>query len=194
MGFEEETVGGERTAQQAREDRVAGGRSDARREHQQVRPQHQVAVRRAIVYGDLQLAALFHHHRVTLLRMADEQHAGLARLLEVQLAESVSAYVTAQHHYPGSRQAALDLQRILHRFRAAHTAAVRVLVVAALDALDHDHGGIGPGAKFGRKNSAGQRRLEFALRGDVRVLAVEVGRGWTLLPAGGHDHHAVADG
>ena len=90
---------------------------------------------------------------------------------------------------PGSLR--LMLERVLDRLRAAHAAAVGVLFVAALDALDHHDGRVALALQLGRQLARGQRRLELALRDHVRVLAVQVELGAALLAARRDDDHAV---
>ena len=124
--------------------------------------------------GHLEPAALLGHHGVAGFRITEEQHPGFARLLVIRLAESVGADVAAQNGHLSPRQAALDLQRVPDRFRTADPAAIRVLVVAAFDALNHDHGGVLLRRQFRRQATARQRSFKLALRGHVRVLAVQI--------------------
>ena len=74
--------------------------------------------------------------------VADEQHALFPRLAVGRLAEPVGPHVAVEDDDPGVRPAAFQLQGILHRRRAADAAAIRPLLVALLDALDHRHGGL----------------------------------------------------
>ena len=83
-------------------------------------------------------AVVVGHLRRRFGRVTDEHHPGFARLLIVNFPEAVGPDVAVKHIDAGARVQFLDGQRVFDGHRTADAAAIRMLLVARADALDHD--------------------------------------------------------
>ena len=186
MCLEEESVGRQCGAHQAREHRIISARRDASRQHQPVRLEVEFQASASVGHLDLQATGVA-DLRLLALGKAHEQNARLARLLIVDLAETVRANVAVEHHHTRIWFLSLQFERVFDSLGTAHAAAIGILLVAAVHTLDHHHLG------FGRLGQAalGQLVFQLALREHRWVLAVEVGLGGALAAARGQHHHAV---
>ena len=151
-----------------------------------------MAPRSAIGEANGQPAGILGYPRIFGARVANEEHAGRAGLLEVDLPETVRANILGQHDHPCIGPLSLDLECVLDGLGAADAAAVRVIIISGLDTLDHDDSG--SLAQFGVQSVAGKLLLQFALRYHTVIRPVQVHLRFAFDPADGDDGHTVLDG
>ena len=184
--LEEEAVRGQRYLEHLRDLLGVLGRDDRRREHHGVRFEQDVPVEDRIVGADRDAGLRRLEPRFGLGLVADEPDPRRARLCVQLLLQAVRSDVPVEHRHLRPGHALHGSQCVLHRLRAADAAAVRVLLVAAPDALDHHD-------PLSDVLTVVEPRLVFELRDDPRVGAVEVLRRLVRPAADRHDRGPVLD-
>src|SRR6185369_2764703 len=191
--FLEEAVRAERNLEQPRRVLAAGRGNDRGGQHDGVGVELQAFAQDRIsgtYFQDSSAALLDRFNQRLVLRFVADELDILARgFAVVVLVEAVRSHVAEQHVDVDVLVDGLELERILHRAAAAHARTVVAVLLAAADALDHDHA-----LRLAQLLvAADDFLLQLELGHDTGILSIQVFGRLVLVGAGGDDGGAVLD-
>jgi len=139
MRFEEESFCSKRQLEQTAKGFIARFRFDAGTQNYHVGGQFELFIFRLSQYFNLQLIASFRDLGRFIFVEFDEHYTFSARLGVHPFAESVTADIAVENGNLGLWAALLDFESVFDGLLAANPRAVRMLLIARSNALNHYH-------------------------------------------------------